>query len=328
MLRRPLCPAVLSLALLVACNPPTGSTAEPGGAAGDPGFFDADVNAAAIVAHEAGALDQLTYIKAVMNGFIEDDPTLDLTKDAAGNADNIAARVQAETASCAGVSVSHADASATVAVDFGAGCTLATSGAQVSGRASATATVGGGKIEVSFAFTDLGVAGYAVDGTALLGTTDLEAYSFDAELSSAAGGHMTFHGSAAVGMTGSALGVTLDGTGTYSGNTGASAPLSGAGFTCTDHGTTFTLARFHRAFLACYADAGELSVTKTYTCSMELEGQTISLDAGTTCQLAWSAETAASGEIEVTVSTELLGETAATQSFTVALPARSGCGGV
>lgn len=331
MTRRALVPSMILVSMAVACSPRGSSGTGGEGTGGVGGDDHPTVDAGAMgndtVAREGMSVTQITSAKAVMNAFIEDDPTLDLAKDAAGNAANIAARVAAETKGCAGVSVSHADQSVTVEVDFGTGCTLGSTSITVGGQASATASAGGGTVSVAFTFTDIAVEGFVLNGTAAVATSDLKTYSLDADLREASAGHVKFFGTAAVGMTNSQLGVTLEGTGSYEGTGGIAEAPSGSGWACGSIGTTFTMTGLHRSFAACYADAGEVVVTRGYACEKTIKTKTITAEASVTTTIDWSQATAMSGEVQVSVTTEIDGQSLGGDSFSATLPGHGQCGG-
>src|SRR5258706_4552271 len=97
---------------------------------------DIDVMAeAADASSRASASTAIADAKGVSSLFVKEDPTLDVTKTAAANADAVATQLSASV--CATATVTHAAGSVTVGVDFGAGCTIAKLGT-VSGAASVT----------------------------------------------------------------------------------------------------------------------------------------------------------------------------------------------
>jgi len=314
--------AALFCGALLACSSSEDSAgAAGGGDESDTPGLDGSAEAARVAGGEASAQNALASAKAVLAGFIEDDPTLDTTKDAAANADAIAARITEQSGGCA--VVTHAAGSPTVTADFGAGCTLKESGVTVSGKVSLTVTSEAGKVTVVFVFTTLSVDGYTLDGTATVATSDLKVYALKADLTIASQGKLTFDGTASARVEGQAVGTTLDGTATYAGaSPSGQQPPALNGFTCADAGTTLAVAGLHRLSTACYADAGKVTATKKYTCTKAGKKGPISTALQSVTTVLWSATSATTGEVSVTVAT---GDGAGTTS-TARLPAHGGCG--
>jgi hypothetical protein len=277
--------------------------------------------------NEGAGSSALTSLKVSLNSFIEDDPTLDLAKNAAENAAAIEARIKSEANACPQATFTRASGSATLDVDFGGGCTLGSTGVKVSGKVSATVTAGSGLVSVAFTFTSFGVDGYTLSGTATVSTTDLKTYKFGANVDVTSVGKVTFDGKAAVANTGGdasvAIAGTLDGTGTYQ---EASASSMGTdGWSCVAKGTTFTATGLHRVFSQCYADAGSVVAVKEYACTKtSKKGQPLNQTLKTTTTVTFTSSTPQTGEVQVSVSGA--GADAAASS-TVKLPSHGSCGG-
>ena len=140
--------------------------------------------------------------------------------------------------------VTHAAGSTTVAIDFGAGCTVASLGT-VAGTVSATVTKTASTISIAFTFGPLTVNGRSLTGTASAATTNGTSYMFAEDLLES-GNHVTFNGTAVLDANGA--GVTLDGNGTWA---------QGA-----DPAIALTLSGVHHTFAGCYADAGTITESK------------------------------------------------------------------
>lgn len=216
-------------------------------AAGDDAGDDIDLAAESTNVAEHGASATATAsAKATTELFVHEDPTLDVTKTAAQNADAVAAQATASVSSCASAKVTHATGDVSITVDFGSGCTIKS--VSYSGTVAAKLSAGAGGITVAFTFTDLDVDGTTLNGTASETTTDDATFSSNVDLTIDTT-HVTYKGSLA--LDGDDAGVTLNGSGTYQ---KGSSPA-----------TTYSASNVHHAFGGCYADAGALSYGTTTT---------------------------------------------------------------
>jgi hypothetical protein len=167
---------------------------------------------------------------------------VDPSKDAAANADAIAAALSAKV--CPTGSVMHQAGSTAVTVDFGAGCSVGDVGT-VSGAMGLTVTTGGGKVAVALTFTNLAVNGLRLNGTMSVSTADGKAYAMALDVAANAYA-VTFSGSGV--LDADYKGVTVTGTGAVK-HDGVSVPCA--------------LAGVHHRFAGCYADAGTATFTET-----------------------------------------------------------------
>jgi hypothetical protein len=316
--------AVAAVGLVAACSSSDDEASTPAAAEDDGApSLTAEAEAADVAAREGDAQTALTATKGALHGFLDEDPTLDLAKSAAENAQAIVARVEAEAPGCA--QITHTAGTPTVSVVFSS-CALASTGVVVSGTVGLTVSAGSGQVGVAFTFTQLSVDGYTIDGTASVTTSDVVHYSLKADLTVSSLGHVTFDGTAA--MSGSGMGtlaVTLDGTGTYAGTAGA-APPSDNGWSCTTTGTTYAVSGLHRMLSACYADGGTATVTRSYGCTKTTKKGPLSAAAKTVSVITFSAATATSGQVSVTT-TNTLGDAGTSSTSMATLPSHGSCGG-
>ncbi len=188
----------------------------------------------------------LSATKGVAELFVQEDPTIDVSKDAGANADAIAMRLMNSTTGCATAQVTHTMGMTSVAVDFGAGCALPPLGT-VSGAASAMVTRIPGlnpRVTVAFTFTNLSANGTTLNGSFSVTTMTGTSFTADADLMTATQ-HVVFTGSLTLDPDGK--GVTVDGTDTSTVN----------GISTMD-----ALSGVHHAFGGCYADAGTITMAK------------------------------------------------------------------
>jgi hypothetical protein len=206
---------------------------------------DDDAEATEAAGHGTSATT-LAATKGITELFVQEDPTIDVSKDAPTNADAIAARLMTSTMGCATAKVTHTMGTIMVGVDFGAGCMLPPLGT-VSGSATATVTRVPGpnaRITVNLLFTNMAANGTTLNGTCGVSTTTGTSFTVDADLMTATQ-HVVFSGALTLDSNG--MGVTVDGTGTSTVN----------GISTTD-----TLAGVHHGFGGCYADAGTITMAK------------------------------------------------------------------
>lgn len=211
--------------------------------------------------------------KLTMEVFVQEDPTLDVSKDTGANADSVAAQATTALAGCASAKVTHASGTATVAVDFGENCTI--QGVTFAGQASATIAAGSGQVSVSFTFTSLSVSGHTLSGSATATTSNATTFTTTADLTSGTR-HVTFQGSASTDPSG----VLINGSGTLQSGSSAALP--------------FTIDAVHRTRGACYADAGSITTTKTATTHSGKSRQVKQV-------IAFDANTPSTGQVTVTV---------------------------
>ena len=231
---------------------------------------------------------KLTSAKAITELFVQEDPTIDTAKTAGQNADAVAAQIAASTSTCATITIAHVPGDASVTADFGTGCTIGSLGT-VSGKVVAEVTRATG-VTVTFTFTNLVAAGYALTGSAAETTTDGTTYSSNVDLT-VNGKHLTFKGTAK--LDADAKGVTFDGGGTAQ----------------TAATSAYSVGAVHHVFGGCYADAGKLTLQKqttTKTGRATTVSETVAFD----------ASTPSTGRVTITVS-------GASQSTT--LPAYGSC---
>ena len=204
-----------------------------------------DTDAEAVSAAASGtSATSLANAKGVTSLFVKEDPTIDPALTAKQNADAVATQLQSSLSACAAASVTHAAGSTTVAVDFGAGCTVGSVGT-VSGKVNATVSKTGSTVSVAFTFGPLTVNGRSLTGTASAATSNGTSYMFAEDLLES-GNHITFNGTAVLDASGAS--VTLDGNGTWA--QGAAPAIA------------FTMGGVHHTFAGCYADAGTITETK------------------------------------------------------------------
>lgn len=198
---------------------------------------------------------------------------VDPSKDAAANADAIAAALSAKV--CPTGAVSHQMGSTVVTVDFGAGCSVGDVGT-VSGAMGLTVTTGGGKVSVGLTFTELSVNGLKLNGSMSVSTADAKTYAMTLDVTANAYA-VTFSGSGALDADGK--GVTVTGTGAVK-HDGVSVPCA--------------LAGVHHRFAGCYADAGTVTFTETVQPKV---GKPVTV----TTVLAFLSTTPQTGVVNVTV---------------------------
>ncbi len=196
---------------------------------------------AAAAAPRGSAATTVAAAKAVSSLFVQEDPTLDITKTAGQNADAVALQLRASA--CATANVTHSLGMTTVSVDFGAGGCMVNNVGTVSGAVSATVSKQGGSISVALTFTTLDVNGTTLDGTFSVATSDDTSFTATADLTDGAT-HVTFNGIAVLDSGGG--GVTLSGTGLH-------------------QTVSYTASGVHHSFKGCYADAGSLTFTESAT---------------------------------------------------------------
>jgi hypothetical protein len=129
-----------------------------------------------VAVHGAGQIAVQQALLAV-DQTMEIDPTLDVTKTAAENAQAILARAQA-----GGACVTASVAGATVTVDFGTGCDVR--GTALAGSMSLTVTKTGGTLTVIVNFTSLVVDGADLAGSVSLMTAGNGSYQVTFDLTS------------------------------------------------------------------------------------------------------------------------------------------------
>jgi hypothetical protein len=231
---------------------------------------DVDVMAeAADASSRASSVTAVASAKAVTALFVQEDPTLDVSRTALANADAVA--TQLTGAVCGTATVTHAAGSATVSVDFGAGCTVPNVGF-VAGAASVTISKQLSRLDLAFTFTTLSVEDKTIDGTLDMSTSDATSFSVTANLTSGSGDVM-FMGYAQLDANGA--GVTFGGNGMAK-------------------GVAYTASNVHHAFGGCYADAGTVTIGRVVV------GRRGSLVAVTDV-ITFDATTPSTGVVTVTV---------------------------
>lgn len=247
---------------------------------------------APVLSQAAGLSSSAAHAKAVTELFVEEDPTIDPSKDEAANAASVKARAMTAV-SCPGASVSLDQASNTVTVDFGTACLLPNLGT-VSGQVSATVSKPAAMtVRVSFYFTNLSVNGRALTGTLVVTTSNGTTYSATANLSS--GGKTLVLDSATFTLDSGGKGVTISGTGTVDSGAGAQA---------------VTFNSVHHLFDGCYADSGTIVLSKTVT---GRSGKTATVSETIT----FSSTTPSTGQVQIQIGT--------TSPATTTLPAYGTC---
>jgi hypothetical protein len=324
------CAAFLCLLASVGCGDKTDETPDSGldDEAERRPSLDAREIGLSTVRRDARALENTAELKAVFHSFIEDDPTLDLAASASQNADNIAARISSETSSCAAATVTHAGGSASVAVDFGQGCALGSTGVTVSGSVSLVVTVtqSPAKVSVAFTFSSLSVGGYVLSGTATISTTDLVSYATLLDLTVADLGSMKLDGTLALsGTSTNTLAATVAGSGTAELSSGETSQFGSNGWNCVSSGpASYTIASLHRTLSACYADSGTITLTKGYSCKKTVRQREVTGSASATVVVTWSSQTASTGTVNVSITTNVAG-TSTMDTMSAELPAYGEC---
>ncbi len=228
------------------------------------------------------AADTLSSMKALSQAFIDEDPTVDPARSAGENADAIAARIKAATAStCAGATVTHDAGSPSVTVTFpSTGCTL--SGVAVAGTVVVKVDGGAGTpVQVTLQLKALSVDGTTLNGYVMETTSDGTSYK------------------SSVIVTSDALQVSYDGAATL--DAGAKGvTLSGGGKVKeldSSQVTQVTLSAVHKTFGACWLDGGSLTLTKSSTLTAGNKTKPVSI----TKTVSFDAKTPTSGMATVTV---------------------------
>jgi hypothetical protein len=243
-------------------------------------------------APESQSVIALGDIKQVMQVFVQDDPTLDLTVGADDNTSNVVLRAESLLAqACPAVSVQHQPGSTEVSAQL-EHCTLQ-SGLVVSGDVTVSIErrdlEQGGELTVSFNFTELTLGTLAVDGSVLVTTADLKDYPLSADLLITPLGHLKFEGTAEVTVANPPE-VTLDGTGefTKSALTG-STEIGVYDWSCAGvNPSALTVTGLHRVYGQCHADGGTIDVAKAYECTKSIRGQLVSKTVQSDVDLQWS----------------------------------------
>jgi hypothetical protein len=290
------------------------------------------------VRNEGAASQALTSLKGVLYGFMEDDPTLDPSKTAEVNTQAIVDRLTQEVNGCANVVISHDNAAASLSVNFGtAGCTLQSSGTVVTGQVSLVVSrPDAGLVSVALTLTNLGADGYSMSGAVTVTMVSVTEYRLDIINLTVDGiGVLNFTGTANAAATrdgGIVVGATLNGTGTFV-STGAidagSISFGSNGWICNASGgaTTFSVNNLHRNLSTCYADAGTVQVTKSYTCSRSglRRDASLSATAELTTSIAFATTTPQTAQVAVTVGGSI-GDASVNTTSTECLPAHGTCG--
>lgn len=240
-----------------------------------------------------GESTSATHAKSVAHLFVDDDPTLDVSKSASDNAAAIQQRLATTVqAVCPGATVTRTGD--TVTVNFGTACVIDPIGT-VSGAASVTVTKPTtGTVKVAFTFTAMQVNGRPLDGTFTATTSNNTSFTATCDLTS---------GSKHLVLTTLTLVLDADGKGVK---------LDGAGTVDQGEGPKeLTLVAVHHRFGQCFADGGVITQSKTTT---GRSGRTTT----STQKLTFDAQTPTTGLVTVQI-----GSAPATQ---VKLPGYGRCG--
>ncbi len=275
-------------------------------------------------AKEAQSVSTLGDVKQVMQMFVEDDPTLDLSLSALENATNVESRLTSVLATaCPTVAVQHERASTEVTAVLD-NCSLE-SGINVSGKVTAAITrreLGpGGELSVAFSFAKLTLGEVVVDGEVMVTTTDLTYYPMTAELQISPLGKLTFAGTAALRVA-KPPEATLNGTGEFTSEGSSDAnEIATNDWTCTG-GTPslITVVNMHRIYGQCHANAGTLDVKKTYDCSKSVGKQTLKQSVQANVALQWSSMTPTDDVIEAQLTTTINNQKKTGELTAVTLP--------
>ena len=244
---RSLRPLAVAALLLAACPSSSGPADMSDGFGETPPADDIDLAAESTRLGVRGTFaTSMNASKAVTELFVKEDPTLDVKRTAAANADAVAQQLHASLASCATASITHAPSDVNIALAFHGVCSVGAN--TFAGGATAKVEKGAGSITVAFTFTSLMVNGRTIDGTASVTTMDDTSFAATIDITDGAT-HATLVGALALDASGA--GATLDGTGSHS--VAASAPV------------IYTASGVHHVFGACYADGGTLTWGATLT---------------------------------------------------------------
>lgn len=266
----------------------------------------------------------LADVKQVMQMFVEDDPTLDLSLGAIENAGNVETRLSTVLATaCPTVTVQHERGSTEVSANLD-DCALE-SGLSVSGEVSASISrreVGqDAGLTVLFTFTQLTFGDLVVDGSVSVTTTDLTSYPIVADLEMSPLGHLTFGGTAALTVD-EPIAVILNGTGQFvDAGSNSAKEVSANGWDCAGGSpSVLTVTNLHRVYGDCHADAGNIDVTRNYACSKVIRSQTVNQTVEAQIAMTWTSSTPADDRINAELTTTMNGQKKTGPSTPVTLP--------